>query len=194
MGDPLLDVFVILFIGLPMAAFARWKKRGLILTIVFCGSIYIGTIVGCFYEIVVIISMLSLIVLFFLPNQCPKCKLKLKKQEMKKKQCENCGSIQLKKAWMFLFFLIVVFFLLPGQIVVRKNMIRNEGKKIIKLIENYKNDYKTYPEKLEQLGVMIRYYPQYSKKDNQRYILVYKIFGFLRWSYDPTIKKWKILD
>ena len=63
-----------------------------------------------------------------------------------------------------------------------------------KLIERFKDDHQAYPDNLEQLGVMIRYYPKYSKKDNQRYILVYKIFGFLRWSYDPLSNKWHKID
>jgi len=73
-------------------------------------------------------------------------------------------------------------------------MIRDEGEKIVALIGGYKAVNKAYPDNLEQLEVMIRYYPRYSKKDNQRYILVYNIFGFLRLSYDPLSNKWYKID
>jgi len=90
---------------------------------------------------------------------------------------------------------LIIILLVPIWIFLRAGMIRQEGPKIVTLLEAYRVKNRTYPVSLRQIRVKSLWHPLYfydRKKD--RFTLMYSIFYFARWYYSSEVKTWKKLD
>jgi len=90
---------------------------------------------------------------------------------------------------------LLIVLLIPAWFFIRAQLIYKEGPRVVKIIEEYKEKNRVYPETLKQAGIKSMLSPVYfyNKKEDQ-FTLMYSIFAFARRYYNSEHKVWKSMD
>jgi hypothetical protein len=90
---------------------------------------------------------------------------------------------------------LIIIIVIPVWIFIRAQLIYQEGPRLVKQLEEYKVQHKTYPETLSQLKINSILHPMYFyNREKGEYTLMYSIFVFARWYYDSESKQRRTLD